>query len=89
MNNMDNELVTPIIFCTPTELAINSILTKMDFSSMRTAQHMTKKRLSEITGLSTRCISDIESATSGNPTYNSILKYISALGYEIYFKRRS
>ena len=81
-------LINPVYYLDDNERYITSVLTKMNLSELRSKQHMTKKKLSEISGLSVKCISDIESASSGNPTFNSICKYLNALGYEMYFKRR-
>lgn len=83
------ELRIPIFYCKRSDQMINGVLTKMNFAEMRTSQHLTKKKLSEMTGLSVKCIADIESATSGNPTFNSIMKYVTALGYEIDFVKKT
>lgn len=82
------ELITPIHYYSKLDQTINAVLTKMNFAEMRQSQHLTKKRLSEITGLSVKCIADIESTSSGNPTFNSIMKYITALGYECNFVKK-
>ena len=67
-------------------LKLNSNLTKMNFKEMRLSNHMSKTEISNITGLSMGCISDIESfGMSGNPTFKSIMKYMTALGYEFIF----
>lgn len=68
---------------------ISRRLTKDELSEMRKAKGLSQKELSDISGLSVRCISDIENANEGNPTLNSIIKYINALGYEIMFQRRT
>ena len=63
-------------------------LTKIQLSELRKAKHITQKELSEISGLSIKCISDIENENGGNPTLKSILKYLDCLGYEMIFQRR-
>ena len=68
---------------------ISRRLTKDELSEMRKAKGLSQKELSDISGLSVRCISDIENPNEGNPTLNSIIKYINALGYEIMFQRRT
>lgn len=84
----NNELINPIYFINDNERFINSRLSKMSLGELRSAQHITKKRLAEITGLSVKCIADIESQTSGNPTFNSICKYLNGLGYEMVFQKK-
>lgn len=70
------------------EKFISSRLTKMGISEIRTSQHISKKELSRLSGLSTKCIADIESTTGGNPTFKSITSYLNALGYEIIFQKK-
>ena len=50
---------------------------------------MTQKDVSSLSGLSTQCISDIESERTGNPTFKSIVKYLDVLGYEICFREKT
>ena len=71
------------------ERYISKRLTKDELSEMRKAKGLSQKNLSEISGLSIRCISDIENPDGGNPTLNSIIRYINALGYEIVFQRKT
>lgn len=71
------------------ERYISKRLTKDELAEMRKAKGLSQKELSEISGLSVRCISDIENPDGGNPTLNSIIRYINALGYEITFQRRT
>lgn len=68
---------------------ISKRLTKDELSEMRKAKGLSQKELSNISGLSIRCISDIENPGAGNPTLSSILKYLNALGYEILFQKKS
>ena len=59
------------------------------FIKLRHASNITQKELSEATGLSIQCISDIENENSGNPTLKSLIKYLDCLGYEITFQKKS
>ena len=71
------------------ERYIDRRIAKDELSEMRKAKGLSQKELSDISGLSVRCISDIENPESGNPTLNSIIRYINALGYEIMFQKKS
>lgn len=82
-------MINPMIFDTPelkTESYISQRITKIELSKLRRMNKMTQKDLSRLSGLSTQCISDIESEKSGNPTFKSIMKYLNVLGYELYFR---
>lgn len=68
---------------------ISTCLSKMQLAEMRKSKNITKKELSEKTGLSVKCISDIENSDSGNPTMKSIIKYLDFFGYELYFKNKT
>lgn len=84
-------LIQPLLFNDPQSKAdrfIQNRLLRMDLLDIRRASKITQKELSALSGLSTQCISDIESIKSGNPTLNSIMKYLDVLGYEICFKRK-
>ena len=70
------------------EQYISRRLTKMELSSMRKSRGITQKELSQISGLSIQCISDIESENSGNPTLRSLIRYLDCLGYEIAFQKK-
>lgn len=82
------ELINPIIVNDDVESFINSKLTKMSIGEIRSSQHLTKKKLSELSGLSVKCIADIESLETGNPTFKSLLKYLNTLGWEVTFQKR-
>jgi len=71
------------------ERFISQRLTKIELGSLRKAHKITQKQMSVLSGLSTQCISDIESEKTGNPTFKSIMKYLDVLGYELYFKRKA
>lgn len=71
------------------EQFISRRLTKMELVELRKAKGLSQKELSTISGLSVQCISDIENASSGNPTLRSITKYLDSLGYEMMFKKKN
>ena len=90
MDNMKNMvLVEPIIFSDPLEQFISKRLTKIQLGGLRKMKRLTQKEVSEATGLSVQCISDIESEDGGNPTLKSMIKYLDCLGYEMVFQKRS
>lgn len=90
MDNMENiVLVEPIIFSDPLEQFISKRLTKIQLGGLRKMKRLTQKEVSEATGLSVQCISDIESEDGGNPTLKSMIKYLDCLGYEMVFQKRS
>ena len=90
MDNTENmTLVEPIIFSDPLEQFISRRLTKIQLGSLRKIKRLTQKEVSEATGLSVQCISDIESEDGGNPTLKSMIKYLDCLGYEMVFQKRS
>ena len=72
-----------------TEQYISRRLTKMELAELRKSKGISQKELSKISGLSVQCISDIESANSGNPTLRSIIKYLECMGYEIAFQKKN
>lgn len=71
------------------EQYINRRIAKDELSEMRKAKGLSQREVSNISGLSIKCISDIENPNIGNPTLNSMLKYLNALGYEMYFQKKS
>lgn len=90
MENVENvNLVEPIIFSDPLEQFISKRLTKIQLGGLRKMKRLTQKEVSEATGLSVQCISDIESEDGGNPTLKSMIKYLDCLGYEMVFQKRS
>ena len=90
---MNEELaIDPIIDLSAegkTDRFITNRLTRMELSELRRRAKLTQKEMAELTGLSTQCISDIESEKAGNPTLKSIMKYLEPLGYEICFKPKT
>ena len=88
-DNENIELVEPIIFSDPLEQFISKRLTKIQLGGLRKMKRLTQKEVSEATGLSVQCISDIESEDGGNPTLKSMIKYLDCLGYEMVFQKRS
>ena len=88
---MNRHPIDPMIFDTPEARAdrfISHRLTKMELGELRRSARITQKEMSSLSGLSTQCISDIESEKSGNPTFKSIVKYLDILGYEICFRKK-
>ena len=80
----------PIVFFNdPIELYMNTRITKAELYKLRKIHHLTQKQVSEATGLSMSCISDIESEGTGNPTLKSVQRYLACFGYEITFSRRN
>ena len=70
------------------DVAITNKLLKIELTNIRKARNVTQKELSKISGLSESCISSIEndSADEKSPTLKSVIKYLSALGAELYIK---
>lgn len=88
---MEKILIEPIYFEDAQARAdkfISQRLTKMELGELRRTARITQKDMSRLSGLSTQCISDIESEKSGNPTFKSIVKYLDVLGYEICFRKK-
>ena len=69
---------------TNTEMLIKDKLLRMQLTNIRKQKHLTQKQISEMTGLSTSCISNIESGEATSPTVRSLIKYATALGVELY-----
>lgn len=90
---MDEKILfDPIIDLSPegkAERFISNRLTRMELSELRRRARLTQKELSDLTGLSTQCISYIESEKGGNPTLKSIMRYLEPLGYELYFRPKT
>ena len=87
--SMAEKLRNPIILAgDPIDLEINKIELKTALKSLRKRHRIPQKLMAERTGLSVKCISDIESSTGGNPTLNSILKYLDCLGYDLKISRK-
>ena len=82
-----DEYTNPLIDVSETEAFIASNIAKMRISEIRNSQHLTKKALTEISGLSEKSIAFIENP-KGNPTFNSMQRYLNALGWEMVFKRK-
>ena len=82
-----DEYTNPLIDVSETEAFIASNIARMRISEIRNSQHLTKKALAEISGLSEKSIAFIENP-KGNPTFNSMQRYLNALGWEMVFKRK-
>lgn len=70
------------------ECHIASVISKMELKEAREHCNLTQAQVSEASGLSVKCISDIENS-KGNPTFRSLQRYLNALGYEMLFRKRS
>ena len=80
----------PIVFVDdPIDIAMNTILNKMELSLLRKSFKMTQKDVSNATGLSIQCISDIESINGGNPTLKSLIRYLNCFGYDLKFVKKN
>lgn len=86
----ENKLWEPIVFVDdPIDIAMNTILNKMELSLLRKSFKMTQKDVSNATGLSIQCISDIESINGGNPTLKSLIRYLNCFGYDLKFVKKN
>lgn len=65
---------------------VSDRLLRLQLADIRKSKHLTQKELSNISGLSESCISNIETGEQSSPTLRSLIKYISALGVELYIK---
>lgn len=86
---IEEQHISEIISPDESEQYISKRLAKMELSQLRKSKGISQKELSKVSGLSVQCISDIESANSGNPTLRSIVKYLECLGYEIAFQKKN
>ena len=71
---------------TNTDALVSDKLLRMQLSNLRRSKHITQKQLSELSGLSEGCISNIESGTDCSPTLRSLIRYATAIGVELYIK---
>lgn len=70
-----------------TEVYFQDKFIRMKLSSVRKSKGLTQKQLSELTGLSTSTISNIETGENSYST-RSLIKYAEALGYEITIQKK-
>ncbi len=66
-----------------TDAMIDDKMLRMQLLNARKAKHLSQKELSELSGLSESCISNIESGESSSPTLRSLIKYTSALNIKL------
>ena len=66
------------------DYTIKDKLLRSQLVNIRKSKHLTQKQISEISGLSTSCISNIESSDLTSPTVRSLLRYADALGVDLY-----
>ena len=69
---------------TNTEFLIQDKLIRMQLTDIRKSKHVTQKQMSELSGLSASCISNIESGENSSPTLRSLIRYANALGVNIF-----
>lgn len=72
---------------------INSViadkLLRMQLADIRKSKHLSQKQVSELSGLSESCISNIESGEQSSPTLRSLMRYLDALGIELYIRHQN
>jgi transcriptional regulator with XRE-family HTH domain len=66
------------------EAMIADKLLRMQLHNARKARGLSQQDVSNLSGLSVSCISNIESGEDSSPTLRSLIKYCSALGIEMY-----
>lgn len=66
------------------DYSIKDKLLRMQLVDIRKSKHLTQKQISEISGLSISCISNIESSDLTSPTVRSLLRYANAIGVDLY-----
>lgn len=67
-----------------TDALIADRMLRIQLTNIRKSKHITQKQLSEISGLSESCISNIENGEQSSPTLRSLIRYATALGIEFY-----
>lgn len=65
-----------------TDIAINDKLIRMQLTSIRKSRGITQQDISDFTGLSRSCISNIETGNAST-TMDSLIKYAIAIGASI------
>lgn len=64
---------------------ISDSLIRLQLLGIRKAKHLTQKQMSELSGLSESCISNMENPNGqSSPTVRSLIRYATALGIELY-----
>ena len=71
---------------TNTECSIQDKLIRMQLADIRKSKHLTQEELSKKSGLSKSCISNIESGDNSSPTLRSLIRYVNALGVNIFVR---
>lgn len=69
-----------------TDSMIADKLLRMQLADIRKSKHLTQKQVSELSGLSESCISNIETGEQSSPTLRSLIRYMSALDIELYIR---
>lgn len=81
----------PMIFnVTGSDVVIARNLTKLELRMLRDYHKLTQSELAKMSGLSVQTVSNLESVKSdSSPTMDSLIKYIDALGYEIFLRPKT
>lgn len=66
---------------------IQDKLFRMQLANYRKEKHWTQEELAKRSGLSVSCISSIESGENSSPTLRSVMKYLTAVGVELYIRK--
>ena len=69
--------------------AIADKLLRMQLADIRKSKHLSQKQVSELSGLSESCISNIESGGQSSPTLRSLMRYLDTLGIELYIRHQN
>ena len=85
--NSQTEPVVPFFLLS--DEYIDNIMVRHNLSKIRKSAKITQKELSDISGLSAQCISNLESEDpKQSPTMRTVLRYLNCLGYEIDFVKK-
>ena len=67
------------------EITLNLI--RMQLINERKSRHLSQRDVADATGLSLACISNIENTTRDEaPNFKSLVKYLGAMGLELYVR---
>jgi transcriptional regulator with XRE-family HTH domain len=69
---------------TNTDIMVADKLLRIELANARKSKHLSQKQVSQLSGLSESCISNIESGEESSPTLRSLIRYATAIGVELY-----
>jgi len=69
-----------------TDVYLEDVLIRKALRDARASKHLTQQELSDLSGLSTATISNIE-AGDGSPTLRSLIRYANAVGCTLKLKK--